>query len=101
MCQGALYSMIVTDGPADAGGDISYIFVVDLNGDDKSEYPPGFTRGYAWIWNLKGTGYADTKNMTPLTDKDHQAAISQVVEFMLPLSSLDNAPSLRIRVETK
>jgi len=97
-CRGALYLMIVTDGAANAGDDVTYAFVVDLNADAKPEYQPGFTRQRAWVWDLKGTGYADPKNMTSLTGKDYQVAIGQVVEFMLPLGFLDNVTSLRIRV---
>ena len=100
-CRGALYLMIVTDGPADLGGDIEYAFHVDLTGDDKPEYQPGFARTRAWLWNLKGTGYADAKsNLKFLSAQDYKVAIGAVAEFMLPLSFLENATSLRIRVYT-
>lgn len=100
ICQGALYLMIVTDGPASSGSDIQYAFEVDLTGDDTPEYQPGFDRTRAWIWNLKGTGYADKSNIRFLSEKEFQVAIGTVAEFMIPLSFLENVTSPRIRVYT-
>ncbi len=100
-CKTNLYLMIVVDSAANASTAVTFALEVDTNGDDKAEYQPGFDRTRAWLWNLKGTGYADMqKNMTELTSKDYKVAVGEVVEFMLPLRLLDNSLSPRIRVYT-
>ncbi|MBI5649300.1 MAG: hypothetical protein HZC40_02455 [Chloroflexi bacterium] len=100
-CNGALYLLIAVDGNASADERIAYAFEVDTNGDEIPEFQPGFDRARAWVWNLKGTGYADLKqNMLELTDRDFRLAIGQVIEFMLPLRLIDNAARPRIRVYT-
>lgn len=100
-CKTNLYLMIAMDGAANASTAVTFAIEVDTNGDDKAEYQPGFDRTRAWLWNLKGTGYADMqKNMTELSSKDFKVGVGEVVEFMLPLRLLDNSPSPRIRVYT-
>jgi hypothetical protein len=97
-CKSALYLMIIVDGLANAGPAANFAVEVDLNGDEIPEYQPGFDSTRVWLWNLKGTGYADQKNLSFFSDP--KVAIGQVVEAMIPLNLLDNATSPRIRVYT-
>ena len=98
ICKGALYVAIVVDGPASVGPTVSYCFDVDTNGDGTPEYQPAFDRTRTWLWNLKGTGYTDQKNLS--FPADTKAVVNQVAESMFPLILLDNATAPRIRVYT-
>ncbi len=97
-CKGALYVMIAVDGPATSGTSVSYGFDVDTNGDGMPEYQAGFDRTRAWLWNLRGTGYADQKNLSfPV---DVRASVGQVAEAVFALKLLDDTTTPRIRVYT-
>lgn len=98
VCQGALYVMFTVDGRADAGEEVNYAFELDTTGDETPEFQPGFDRTRGWLWDLRGTGYADIKsNMVMLNDTQYQVAVAQVAEFMIPIKLLNTPTTLRIR----
>jgi len=100
-CQGALYLMIQVDAPAQINAEITFAFEVDLDDDGKAEYQLGFDQTRAWLWNLKGTGYADMqKNMITLSNREFKIAMADVIEFMLPVALIENSVAPRIRVYT-
>jgi hypothetical protein len=97
-CQEELYVMLVVDGMASSGADISYCFDVDTNNDGIAEYQGGFDRTRAWLWNLKGAGYADKKNLS--FPEGVRIAVGGIAECMFPLNLLDDVTSPSIRIYT-
>ena len=75
---------------------VQYCFAIDVNGDGKWDYQPGFeANGYAWIWNLTGgRDYSDPRNVSPLGEAE--AAALDVVEFKMPLNAINSPSKMRL-----
>lgn len=91
-----LYLMFETYDKADTQARIQYCFAVDMNGDGKWDYQPGFDAyGNAWIWNLTGgRNYSDQRNVSTLGGAE--AAVQEVVEFKMPLVAIASPQEMTI-----
>jgi len=85
-----LYLMFEVYGKIDPQVRVQYCFGIDINGDGKWEYQPGFdVYGNAWIWNLTGgRDYSDQRNVSPL--EGAETAAQDVIEFKMPLAAIDS-----------
>jgi hypothetical protein len=80
-----LYLMLELHDRIDVGIRVEYCFAIDVNGDGKWDYQPGFDAyGNAWIWNLTGgRDYSDQRNVSPL---EAEVGVADVIEFKMALN---------------
>jgi len=91
-----LYLMYELYDKVDTRARVQYCFAVDINGDGKWDYQPGFDAyGNAWIWNLTGgRDYSDQRNVSTLVGAE--AAVQDVVEFKMPLAAITSPQEMAI-----
>jgi hypothetical protein len=75
---------------------VQFCFGIDLDGDGKWEYQPGFDIfGNAWLWNL--TQGSDYSNMTKFSSLyGTSVGAKEIVELCMPLFILNNPRSIGI-----
>ena len=75
---------------------VQFCFGIDINGDGKWEYQPGFDLyGNVWLWNLTlGTDYSDLTKVSPIYGSI--VAANEIVEFRMPLFSMQHPKAMWI-----
>jgi hypothetical protein len=91
-----LYLMFETYDKVDTQVRVQYCFGIDVNGDGKWEYQPGFDAyGYTWFWNLtRGRDYSDMKNL--LTLDGTEVGVQDVIEFKMPMAAIKSPQKMSI-----
>jgi predicted TIM-barrel fold metal-dependent hydrolase len=91
-----LYLMFETYDKVDTQVRVQYCFGIDVDGDGKWNYQPGFDAyGYTWFWNLtRGRDYSDMKNLSTL--EGTEVGVQEVIEFKMPLAAIKSPQMMSI-----